>query len=78
MNIRKNYLSLYLFLFLGLSPYILSAETTVRVEATSGYWSISSEQQSIKKAFSNLNGKNIFSNAQFTENTYSTPELSRQ
>lgn len=72
MNITKNYLLLYLFLLLGLSPYILNAETTVRVEATSGYWSISSEQQSIKKAFSNLNGKNIFSNAKFTENSYST------
>lgn len=72
MNITKNYLPLYLFLLLGLSSYILNAETTVRVEATSGYWSISSEQQSIKKAFSNLNGKNIFSNAKFTNNGYST------
>lgn len=48
---------------LCLFPFVLTAQTTFKVQTDKGYWSVSSSAQSLPQIFSQLNGKNILLNA---------------
>ncbi len=61
--LKKNSSAGKLIAMLWLSPFLLTAQTTFKVQTEKGYWSVFSASESLPKIFSQLNGKNILLNA---------------